>query len=47
MGEVRETLLRGTVRENRFIKSSQASLSRPSDKGSMKVKMLEWLEVVA
>jgi hypothetical protein len=36
----------GRVRENRFITSSQASISHPSVEGSIKRKMVEWLEVV-
>jgi hypothetical protein len=30
-----------------LLEGSQASLARPSDKGNIKVKTLEWLEAVA
>jgi hypothetical protein len=44
MGEVRALYYRG--RAVILLEGSQASPARPSDKESMKVKMLEWLEVV-
>jgi hypothetical protein len=33
--------------ENRFLEGSQALQTCPSDKGSVKIKTLEWLGVVA
>lgn len=30
-----------------FLKDSQVSFTRPSDKGGLKVNTLEWLEAVA
>jgi hypothetical protein len=47
MGEVRENLLRGGEKEHNFLECSQAPPACPSDKGSVKVKTLGWLEAVA
>jgi hypothetical protein len=37
----------GGRKEHNFLEGSQTSPNHPSDKGSVKVKILEWLEVVA
>jgi hypothetical protein len=50
MGEVCNTLLREGGWERTSIillQGCQASLACPSDKGRMRAKTLEWLEVVA
>jgi hypothetical protein len=47
MGEVKGTLLWGGRKSIILLEGSQASPACPSDKSSMKVKTLEWLEIVA
>jgi hypothetical protein len=37
----------GREEEHHFVRSSEASPARPSDKSRMNVKTLEWLEAVA
>jgi hypothetical protein len=46
MGEVRDALLWGRTTIV-LSEDCQASSARPYDKGKVKVKMLEWLELVA
>jgi hypothetical protein len=47
MGEMWDTLLGGRGRKDIvLLEGSQVLLTRPSDKTNMKVKTLEWLEIV-
>jgi hypothetical protein len=47
-GESYEITVREYTNEKTILlEGSHASLACPSDKGSVKVKMLEWLEVMA
>jgi hypothetical protein len=46
MGEVKD-IYSGDRKSTIWLEVSQASPVRPSDKGSVEVKTLEWLEAVA
>jgi hypothetical protein len=46
MGEMKDILLWGGTKGIILLEGSQASPVRPSDKGSMKVEKLEWLQPV-
>jgi hypothetical protein len=47
MGEMKDSLLRGGRKGIILLEGSQASPVRPTDKSSVKVKMLSRLEAVA